>query len=143
MAKSNLKKEFFTNNEVLFIGYFNRMESFCRMIYKAFTRNNIKVYPYNPKENPNYDIKVYKTLDEITALPQTAFILFNEDCEIKLIEQLAEKGVKKLLFQDAKAAKNEVVEECRIRGIETLVACPMMRFGKGLHRIHGFFEGVR
>ena len=97
MAISDLKKDFFINNEVLFVGYSSKMEAYCKSINQAFTRNGIKVYPYNPKENPNYDVKVYKTLDEIASVPQTAYILFNEDGDIKIIKQLANKGVKKIL----------------------------------------------
>lgn len=143
MNKSDLKKEFFINSEVLFVGYSSKMEGFCKAINQSFIRNGIKVFPFNLKDNPNYDVKVHKSLDEIASVPKTAFILFNEDGDIKVIDQLADKGVKRILFQDTRVAKNEVLEECNKKGIETLVACPMMRFGKGLHRFHGFCAGVK
>lgn len=143
MDKSKLNKEFFTNDEVLFVGYANRLPSFCKSVYQSFINSGIKVYPYNTKSDSNYDVKVYNSLEDLKAVPKTAFILFHEDSESKVVKQLADKGVKRILFQDATAAKSEIIEECGKLGIDTMVACPMMKFGKGLHRVHGFFAGVR
>jgi acyl-CoA synthetase (NDP forming) len=143
MATSKLNKEFFINDEMLFVGYSSRMVAFCKNMHQAFTNNGIKVYPFNTKKSSNYDVKVYNSLEEMTVVPKTAFILFNEDSEIKVIKQLADKGVTRILFQDSKAGRKEVIEECSKMGIETLVACPLMKFGKGLHRFHGFCAGVR
>jgi hypothetical protein len=143
MTTVKLNKEFFINDEVLFVGYSNRMIGFCKKMYQAFTNNGIKVYPLNSNKNTDYDVKVYNSLEEMAVIPRTAFILFNEDSEIKVIKKLANKGVIRILFQDSKATKKEIIEECGKMGIETLVACPLMKFGKGLHRFHGFCTGVR
>jgi acyl-CoA synthetase (NDP forming) len=140
---SKLSEDFFINNEVLFVGYSSRNERYSREIYQAFANNGIRVYPLNNKENASYQVKVYKNLSELPAVPKTAYILMNRDKTGRIVKQLAEKGVKRILFHNAKYVDQATLEECKKLGIETTAACPMMLFGGGLHRVHGFFAGVR
>lgn len=140
---TKLNKEFFDGNEVVFVGYSGRNQTFSKMVYQAFSNNGIKVYPLNSKENGNYDVKVYKSIEELPKIPKTAYVLLNKENTRKVIRELAGKGIKKVLFQNSKNADKSVLEECAKLGIEAIVACPMMRFGSGIHRIHAFFAGVR
>ncbi len=70
-----LSRSFFTDKDVLFVGYSSRNNAYSKEIFKAFTDNHMKVYPYNTKENATYDTKVYKSLEELPSVPKTAFIL--------------------------------------------------------------------
>ncbi len=65
-----LTKDFFTGNEVLFVGYSSRQKGFCNMVAKAFARNGITAYPLNTKSKGPFPIKVYASLKEIPKLPQ-------------------------------------------------------------------------
>lgn len=141
MAKFD--KDFFIGNEVLFMGYSSKNQEFCRRIYKAFSDNGIKVYPVNSKENASYDIKVYKNIGELPNVPKTAYVLLSRGNAQKVIKELSDKGIKRILFQNKNVADQSVLDECGKLGIETIVACPMMKFGKGLHKVHAFFAGVR
>lgn len=144
MAK--LTKEFFSNGEVIFVGYSgenSRNSAFSKQVYQAFVRSGIKVYPLNNKVNARYDIKVYNGLTDMPKVPKCAYVLLNRDNTRKVIKLLADNGVKRILFQNKKNVDLETLNECKKVGIETAVACPMMILGSGMHKIHGFFAGVR
>lgn len=139
----DLKKEFFLEDEVLFVGYSAKNQGFSRKVYQAFLNNGIKVYPLNNKESGNYDVKVYKNIEDLPRIPKTAYILLNKDNTRQVIEVLANKGVQNLLFQRSRNIDQSILEECTKFGIKTIVACPMMRFGSGIHRIHGLMAGIK
>jgi acyl-CoA synthetase (NDP forming) len=144
MAK--ISKNFFTNGEVLFVGYSgenSKNSAFGKQVYQAFMRGGIKVYPLNNKKTGRYDIKVYHDLSEIPKLPKCAYVLLNKDNSRQIIKPLAANGIKRILFQNKKNVTPDMLAECEKMGIETAVACPMMIFGSGIHMIHGFFAGVR
>ena len=141
MAK--LSKDFFDGNEVLFVGYSSRNRVFSRQVYQAFMRNGIKVYPLNNKANGSYDVKVYKSMSELPKTPRSAYVLLNKNNSISVVRHLAENGIKKVLFQNKKIADSDTLNECEKLGIEAAVGCPMMVFGSGFHKIHGFFAGAR
>lgn len=138
-----LNKDFFDGNEVLFVGYSAKNQGFSKMVYQAFTKHGLKVYPVNSKDNGSYDVKVYKSLNELPKIPKAAYVLLNKENASKAVRELAEKGVKKILFQNSKNADTSIIEQCSKLGIETATACPMMSFGSGIHKLHGFFAGVR
>ena len=140
---SKLNRDFFADNEVLFMGYSSRRQAFSNSIYKAFTDAGIKVFPFNPKKNAKYDVKVYSDLKELQKVPSTAYILLNGENAKKAVKQIRESGVKRILFKPGKTADREILDECAASGIDTVVACPMMLFGSGIHRLHGFFAGVK
>lgn len=140
MAK--LTKNFLDGNEVLFIGYSSKKTSIARNIFQAMTKHGIKVYPMNHKDGGNFDIKVYKTFDELPKVPGCAYILLNKDNSKKAVDQLKDKGIKKILFQKG-SVDDETLNKCQKMGIETAVGCPLMIYGSGFHKIHAFFEGVK
>ncbi|MCX8131230.1 MAG: CoA-binding protein [Clostridia bacterium] len=140
---TKLNKEFFSNNEVLFVGFSEKNSKYCMTIYQAYTNNGIQVYPLNTKAGGSYDVKVYKNFSELPKIPETAYILLSPENTKKAVKALAENGVKKILFHNKKIADADTLAECDKMGIKTAVACPLMIFGSGLHKIHGFFAGVR
>ena len=134
-------KRFFDSDRVLFVGYSLSDNAFSKMIYEAMSNNGLKVYPVNPKADGKHEIKVYRNLDEISDVPKAAFVLLNPANIKQAVQDLANKGVKKILFQGKVNA--EVAHQCDKLGIEAAGGCPMMVYGKGFHKIHAFFAGVR
>ncbi len=139
----NLSKDFFTEKEVIFMGYSSRTPQFSNMIYKAFSDAGIKVYPVNPKKDGKYDVKVYSDINELPRTPKIAYVLLNSENAKKAVENLKGSGVKKILFHRGKTADQQLLDDCAAAGIETAVACPMMLFGSGLHKLHALFAGVK
>lgn len=141
---SKLEKDFFDQSEVLFVGYSGgKNQPFSKMLYQAFANNGIKVYPVNRKTEGNYDVKVYNNFSDLPKIPSTAFVLLNKENTRKAVKELADCGVKRIQFQSKRNIDEEILSDCAKMGIDTVVACPMMKFGSGIHKIHGFFAGVR
>ena len=138
-----ISKDFFKGNEILFVGYSSRNKAFCNSIMNAFVKNGFKVYPMNTRTKDGFDVKVYQSFEELPKVPETAYVLLNGVNAINAIKPLKENGVKRILFQNEKIAEKAVVEQCNELGIRTAAGCPMMLFGSGLHRLHGFFSGVK
>ncbi|MDA3810710.1 MAG: CoA-binding protein [Spirochaetaceae bacterium] len=136
------ERNFISNNEILFVGYSSKKESFGRMLYKEFTKAGITIYPMNPRKSDSYDIKVYNDYAELDKVPQTAYVLLSKENTIKAFPALKESGVKRILFNNKKIVTEEILDECEDRGIETATACPMMLIGGGLHKVHRFFAGL-
>ncbi len=140
---TQINKTFFDKQQVLFVGFSEKQKTFCEMVYKAFSDNGIKVYPYNKRKGAAFDRKVYTELAELPEVPKTAYVLLNKENTKNVVAELADKGVKKVLFRGKSNVDPETLEKCKSLGMETVVACPMMVFGKGLHKIHAFFAGVK
>lgn len=138
-----LYKGFFKDKDILFVGYSSRNSGYSKILYKAFTDNGIKVYPYNTKDNAQYDVKVYKKLSELPVMPQSAYVLLNQGNTAKAVKELIGKGVKRILFYNKKTVDQATLNECEKAGIETAYGCPMMIFGSGMHKIHALFAGVK
>jgi Acyl-CoA synthetase (NDP forming) len=136
-------KSFITENEILFVGYSSRNKAYSNSIYQAFTNQNIKVYPYNTKESTAFDTKVYKKLEELPEIPKTAFILLNKANTAKVVKQLIENGVKKILFYNKSTVEPASISDCENAGVEVAIGCPMMVYGNGIHKLHAFFAGVK
>lgn len=140
---TKINKSFFDGQEVLFVGFSEKEKVFCEMVYKAFSDNGIKVYPMNNRKDASFDRKVYAEFTELPSVPETAYVLLNRENTKKTVTELADRGVRKIMFQGKKNVDPETLDKCKELGIEAVIACPMMIFGKGFHKIHAFFAGVR
>jgi predicted CoA-binding protein len=140
MAK--LTKDFFSDGEVLIIGYPLNDDPSMKMILSAFIRNNIKVYALNPKADTDLDIKIYKSFSELPKIPKCAYIYLKKDEITPWIGDMVNNGVTRVLFHSRKDVEPADVEACKKAGLEPAVACPMMLLGKGLHKLHKLLAGV-
>ena len=140
MAK--LTKDYFSDGEVLIIGYPLNDDPSMKMILPAFIRNNIKVYAMNHKASSGQDIKVYKSFSELPKIPKCAYIYLEKDEITPWISDMVKNGVTRVLFHSKQDVEPADVEACKNAGLETAIACPMMLLGKGLHKFHKFLAGV-
>jgi len=135
-------RDFFKDDELLFIGYSSNAKSFCRRIYKGLSKAGLTIYPVNPRKSDDYDIKVYQSISELPKVPQAAYVILNPENSAKVVKELKDAGVKNVMFQPG-SLTSDTKDECISMGMEVIEACPLMVFGKGLHRIHGFFAGLK
>ncbi len=140
MAK--LTKAFFSDNEVLIVGYPLKNDPSMKMILPAFGKNHIKVYALNPKASGDLDIKIYKSFDELPKVPKCAYIYLEKDEITPWIPVLKEKGVQRVLFHSKKDVEPADVAACQKAGLDTAIACPMMLLGTGFHKLHKLLAGV-
>jgi len=141
MAK-RVSRPFFVAKELLFIGYSKRHEAFCKTVKEAFEKSGATVYAVNPHGGPE-GAKVFASLDTVPAKPEFAYFVTNKATTATLIDELAARGVKRMLFNSRMTVDQATLERCAGLGIETAVACPMMALGGGFHKFHGFLAGVR
>jgi len=140
MAK--LTKDFFSDNEVLILGYPLSEDPSMKMIMAAFRRNNIKVYAMNEKAAGDSDVKIYKSFSELPIVPKCAYIYLEKDEITPWIAQMKQNGVQRVLYHSKKDVSPEDVEATKEAGLETAIACPLMLLGKGLHKLHKLLAGV-
>jgi len=140
---SKVSRNFFKGKESLFLGYSGKNEAYSKEIIKSMSNHGFKVYPVNSNKDRKFDLKVYNDLSELPSIPENVYILMSKENASKAVASLKGKGVKRILFHNRNVADNSILEQCRETGIETAIACPLMMFGKGIHRIHGFLPGVR
>ena len=138
------KTDFFTNNEVLFIGVSSDPKSFSRSVYTDFVKAGIKVYPVSARKFTVEGSEVYSDIDQLPNLPDCAYILLNNQNTKKAVNDLKGKGIKKILFHSKATGDPSTLSECKELGIEAFVACPKMMISKApIHKLHGFIVGVR
>jgi acyl-CoA synthetase (NDP forming) len=99
------------------------------------------VHPVNPGPGP-YDVKVYASVEEVPAKPALAVVITNKSRNAELLDALAAKGVKRVLFGSKMSADASTLERCAALGMESAVVCPLQALGSGFHRFHGWLAGV-
>lgn len=137
-----IEKSFFVAKDVAFIGYSRRQAAFCASVEKAFAGTGARVYPVNPRGS-SVGRTIYKTIAELPVVPDLAFVMTAKEKTRKIVEELAAKGARRILFQSSMCVDALTLEHCSELGIETAVACPLMGLGGGFHKFHGFLAGVR
>ena len=140
MAKK-IQASFFEADRVLFVGYSRKHATFCTAVRKAFEARGTEVYPVNPGSG-SYDVAVYPGIAEVPANPDLAYVLTGKAITEGLLDQLAAKGVKRVLFNSSMSADKNTISRAAALGMESAVACPLMSLGGGFHRFHGFLAGV-
>lgn len=140
MAK--LSKEYFSDNEVLILGYPLKEDPSMKMILQAYLNNNITVFALNDAAEGHAEIKIYKNLDELPKVPKCAYIYLEKEDITPWIGKLKASGVTRVLFHSKKDVDPGDIKLCTEAGLETAIACPMMLLGKGLHKFHKFLAGV-
>ena len=139
--RKKVSRSFFIAKEVLFIGYSQKHEVFCKMAADAFKKAGSHVYFVNPKGKWN-DEMIYQSIESVPTAPELAYVITKKEVTSTLLESIAKKGIKRILFNSYMSVDQPTLDRCKALGIETAVACPMMALGGGFHRLHGFFAGV-
>ncbi|SHI02434.1 CoA binding domain-containing protein [Sporobacter termitidis DSM 10068] len=140
MAK--LTKDFFTDGEVLILGYPLKDDPSMKMILQAFQRGSIAVYAMNPNAEGDREVKIYKSFAELPKVPRCAYIYLEKEEITPWISQMKENGVQRVLFHSKKDVEPSDVDACRKTGLETAIACPLMLLGGGIHKFHKLLAGV-
>ncbi len=133
----------FINEEVLFLGYSSKNKAMCHNIYEAFKKNGIEVYAMNTNKNASHDIKVYQSFDALPKVAKTAYVLLSKDNTEAAIKELIERKVTKILIHNKKIVSEETIQFCNTKGVEIEFGCPLMLFGSGIHKFHGFISGIK
>lgn len=141
--KQTATKDLFKGGKVIFAGFSKRNEAYSMSIYDALSRSGLEVYPYNQRKGETFSVKVFDSLDAIPGNPDAAVVAVKAEHALGLVDSLHGKGVKNILFVSRTAASPAVLEKCGSLGVTAAVACPLMLYGKGMHRFHGWLAGIK
>ncbi|TAL29757.1 MAG: CoA-binding protein [Spirochaetes bacterium] len=133
----------FFDKEILFVGFTEKYRYFCTQVYNTLTKKGFQVYALTGEPKDKFSVPVYATIDALPVMPRSAYLITDKDETARQVDILHGRGVKKILFNSKNVADQAILNRCRDLGIETAVACPLMLYGGGLHRLHGFFAGVK
>ncbi|MFP4363192.1 MAG: CoA-binding protein [Spirochaetia bacterium] len=134
-----ISKDFFTDNELVMMGYSRNPESFSRMVYKDLTDAGLRIFPVNPNTDSGFDVPVYTDITKISKLPKAGYILLSGENAQKAFKELMDAGVKRILFQEKTAVTPDIRKSADEAGIEIQSGCPLLAYGKGFHKLHAFF----
>ena len=137
-----LNKQFF-NGEVLICGCSDKDNFYYKRLYKAFTNNDVKVYPMPTTPDSELGFDTYKNFDDLPKVPNSAYVLSHKSNTPALVEQLESLGVKRIVFYGKVCVDDSILKSCENKGIQTRMGCPMMLFGSGPCWLHSVIAGVK
>ena len=135
-------KDFFKDKEILFLGVSQRYKMYCDMAYNDLTKKNVNVIPVGDTDT-GLSFNVFKDIESIPKMPKTAYTIMDTEDNKKILGKLKEKGVERILFHSKNIYDEELLKTCESSGFEVSVACPLMAYGGGFHRFHGFLKGIK
>ncbi|MBL8968915.1 MAG: CoA-binding protein [Spirochaetaceae bacterium] len=138
-----VSKDFFSAGAVAFLGYSSKSEGYCGEIKEALEGAGMTVLPVNSNAAAALKTPAAKSLGELPAATKQAFVLLAGERALAATEELGRRGYTKVLFRSKGVAGPAALERAAALGMEVAVGCPLMAYGKGLHRFHGFLAGVK
>ncbi len=97
---------------VAIIGASNNRKKYSNKALRAYLISGFKVYPVNPKEDIIEGIKSYKSILDIEDEIDRATLYIPPQLGIKVIDDIAKKGVKELYINPG-AESDELVEKAK------------------------------
>ncbi len=84
--------------------------------------------PVNPKEETIEGLKTYRSILDIPEDVDRATFYVPPKVGLRIIEEIAEKGVKELYFNPG-SESDELVEKARKLGLNPILACSILAVG--------------
>lgn len=113
---------------VAVIGASNNRKKYSNKALRAYLMSGHKVYPVNPKEESVEGIKSYKSILDIEDKIDRATLYVPPQVGIKIIDEIARKGVKELYINPG-AESDELVEKAKKLGLNPILACSILAIG--------------
>jgi len=113
---------------VAVIGASNDRSKYGNKAVRAYLLNGFRVYPVNPKEKTIEGLDVYKSILDIQEEVDRASLYVPPKVGLKVIEEIAEKGVKELYFNPG-TESDELVAKARKLGLNPILACSILAVG--------------
>ncbi len=114
---------------VAVIGASNDRAKYGNKAVRAYLLQGFRVYPVNPKAETIEGLKAYKSILDIEGEVDRASLYVPPKVGLKVIEEIAEKGVKELYINPG-AESDELVDKARKLGLDPILACSILAVGK-------------
>ena len=113
---------------VAVIGASNDRSKYGNKAVRGYLGNGFKVYPVNPKEEVVEGLRAFNSILDIPEKIDRATLYVPPTAGLKVIEEIAKKGVKELYINPG-AESDELVDRARQLGLEPILACSIMAIG--------------
>ncbi len=113
---------------VAVIGASNDRAKYGNKAVRAYLRSGYKVYPVNPKGEAVEGLEAYRSILDIQAEVERATLYVLPEVGLKVIEEIAQKGVKEL-YVNPGAESDELVNKARKLGLNPILACSILAVG--------------
>ena len=113
---------------VAVIGASNDRAKYGNKAVRAYLRSGYKVYPVNLKGEAVEGLEAYKSILDIQAEIERATLYVPPEVGLKVIEEIAQKGVKEL-YVNPGAESDELVDAARKLGLNPILACSILAVG--------------
>lgn len=143
MMIRKFSKDFFSPGPLAFVGYSSKSPAYSAEIKETLERAGFTVHPVNKNPSSMLELPLHRCLDVLPPETRQALVLLAGDRALAAVEDLGKLGYRKVLFRSRGLAGKAALERAAALGMEVAVGCPLMVYGKGLHRFHGFLAGVR
>ena len=120
--------EVHSQKSVAVIGASNDRAKYGNKAVRAYLRNGFKVYPVNPKEETVEGLRTYRSILDIQTEVERATLYVPPKVGLKIIEEIAQKGVKEL-YVNPGAESDELVNKARKLGLNPILACSILAVG--------------
>ena len=95
---------------------------------RAYLQEKWVVYPVNPKDNEIEGLKCYASITDLPETPDYASLYLPPQIVVKVLDEIAEKGVKKVYFNPGTESQ-EGIEKAKKLGLEPLLKCSIRAIG--------------
>jgi len=113
---------------VAVIGASNDRSKYGNKAVRAYLNEGYRVYPVNPKEDAVEGLKAYKSILDIEDEIDRATLYVPPAVGIKVIEEIARKGVGELYLNPG-SESDELVAKARKLGLNPILACSILAMG--------------
>ena len=113
---------------VAVIGASNDRSKYGNKAVRAYLAKGFKVYPVNPKAEVIEGLKTYGSILDIPGEIDRATLYVPPKIGLKVVEEIAKKGVKELYFNPG-TESNELVDKARKLGLNPILACSILAIG--------------
>ncbi|HGE72663.1 TPA: CoA-binding protein [Candidatus Poribacteria bacterium] len=113
---------------VAVIGASNDRRKYSNKAVRAYILRGFKVYPVNPNEDTVEGLKAYKSILDIPDEIDRATFYVLPKVGIKIIEEVAKKGVKELYLNPG-TESDELVDKAKKLGLNPILACSILAVG--------------
>ena len=124
------------------IGVSEKSLKFGASAYRELKKLGYDVYPLHPTLKTFDGVPCYAAPADLPATPDCAFVSVRPDRAVAAVRQIAQRGIKKVWFQQGKDF-SEAVKVADELGLQSVHGrCIMMYAGpvKGFHKVHRFFS---
>lgn len=113
---------------VAVIGASNDRKKYGNKALRAYSIIGFKVYPVNPTEEEIEGLKAYKSILDIPDEIDRATLYVSPKVGLKVIEDIAKKGVKELYLNPG-SESDELVQKAEEMGLKPILACSILAVG--------------